>query len=57
MNCVRHFRILRWTAIIGRTPKVSVRHTNQQNVFLTAIREIPDMINDHEPKQYHLSGA
>ena len=64
MSCVEHFRILRWTAVIGSTQKVSVRHkgfrpffSNQQNVFPPVIREIPDMINDHEPKQYHLSGA
>jgi len=64
MSCVQHFRILRWTSTIGRTQKVSVSHnsfrpffSNQQNVFPSVIRQIPDMINDHESKQYHLSGA
>ena len=60
MSCVQHFRILRWTAIIGGTQNVSVCHkgflpffSNQQYVLPSVIRQIPDIIDDHEPQQYH----
>lgn len=64
MSCAQHFRILRWTNIIGRTLKVCVNHksfrphfTSQLYLFLSLTRQMPDIIAEHEPKQYHFNGA
>jgi hypothetical protein len=64
MSCVRNeVKILRWTAIIDHTHKVRVINknfrplfSNQQYVYSSAVGQISAK-NDHELKQYQLSGA
>lgn len=62
MRWVQFVKILKWTAIIGYTQKVlSIKSflplfSNQQHVYPSAVGQIRDIKNDHEPTQFRLRG-
>ena len=63
MSCVENIKILRRTALIDHAQKVRVINKNFRPLFSnqqygrhSAVGQI-SVKNDHEPKQYQLSGA